>query len=179
MKRIHAAAIALLIIATPALSGCWNGKDAATQIQATMNSGNGVEAGVGPIHVENATLVMGPDGSHTATLTTRIVNAGLTADQLVTVSINGTPADVTTGAMDLDPGASISFGYNSDKWINAYSLDAKVSTYVPVQLSFRDAGIVSISVLTVPPIGYYEGIAPNPPEAPATASASPTPSPAG
>ena len=171
MKRIHAAAVvALLVIASPVLTGCFNGKGATTNSQATMNSGNGVSARAGQVHVENATLVLGPEDSKSATLATRIVNAGPVPDRLVYATVNGMPADITAGGIDLAPGASVSFGFESDTWINAYDLDAVTSTYVPVQLGFAEAGLVSMSVLTVPPVGYYEGIAPNPPQAPAAAS---------
>ena len=172
MKRSHALAVATLIaLAAPALTGCFSGKAATTSMQATMNSGNGVTAQAGPIHIENATLVMGPEGSKTATLTTRIVNTGPTKDVLVYATINGQPAIITKDQVDLAPGSSVSFGFDSEHWINSYTFDKPVSTYVPVQLGFQTAGLVSMSVLTVPPVGYYEGIAPNPPQAPVASPA--------
>lgn len=171
MKRIQAAAAAaLVVLAVPALTGCFNGQGATTTMQASMNSGNGVEATQGAINIDGAVLVLGPDGTPTATLTTRIVNAGPEADALTYVSINGVPAYVTEGAGELLPGASLSFGYESESWINSYDLDVPASSYVPVELGFEKAGLVRLSVLTVPPTGYYEGIAPNPPTNPAAAS---------
>jgi hypothetical protein len=171
VKRIHAAsAAALVVLAVPALAGCFNGQAATTTTQATMNSGNGVEATQGAINIDGAVLVLGPEGSGTATLTTRVVNAGLEPDALTFVSINGIPAYVTEGAGELPAGASISFGYESDAWINSYDLDVPPSTYVPVQIGFEKAGLVTLSLLTVPPAGYYEGIAPNPPANPVAAS---------
>lgn len=170
MKRIHlAATAALVVLAVPALTGCFNGPGATTTMQATMNSGNGVEATQGAINVDGATLVLGPEGSGTATLTTRITNAGLEPDALTYASINGIPAYVTDGVGELLPGGSISFGFESEAWINSYDLDVPASTYVPVELGFEKAGLVSISVLTVPAAGYYEGIAPNPATNPVTA----------
>ena len=41
-------------------------------------------------------------------------------------------------------------------------LDAEPSSYVPVTLTFQRAGQLNISVLTVPPVGYYEGLLPAP-----------------
>lgn len=170
MKRIHAAAAAaLVILVVPALTGCFNGQGATTTTQATMNSGNGVEATQGAINIDGALLVLGPEGSATATLTTRITNAGAEPDALTFVSINGIPAYVTEGAGELLPGASISFGYESDAWINSYDLDVPPSTYVPVQMGFEKAGLVKLSLLTVPATGFYEGIAPNPPTNPVAA----------
>jgi hypothetical protein len=170
VKRSYLAAVALVALAVPALSGCFSGPAATTNMQATMNSGNGVDAQAGPIHVEDATLVLGPDGSKSATLLTRLVNTGPAADKLVFASINGVPANVTEGAGVLAPGAAVSFGFESTNWINSYGLDAAASTYVPVQLGFQDAGLVTMSVLTVPPAGYYAGIAPNPATDPAPAA---------
>lgn len=168
VKRTHAAAVlALAVLAVPALTGCFNGQRATTYTQASMNAGNGVEARVGPIHVENATLVRGPEGSASATLTARIVNESARADRLVYATVNGAPADITGGGTDLGAGASVSFGFDSANWINAYSLDVPASSYVPVELGFADAGAVSMQVLIVPPVGYYSGIAPNPATAPA------------
>jgi copper(I)-binding protein len=171
VKRTHVAAVAaMVLLATPALTGCFSGMKATTNMQATMNSGNGVQAQVGDVHVENATVVMGPEGSTSATLTTRIVNTGPQPDALVFATVNGQPATITGDQVALDPGASVSFGFDSEHWINAYGLEVPTSTYVPVELGFQNAGLVKISVLTVPPVGYYEGIAPNPPTAPSAAA---------
>jgi len=172
VKRTQVAAFAaLVVLAAPALTGCFSGKEATTNTQATMNSGNGVAAQAGPIHVENATLVLGPEGSQSATLLTRVINTGAASDTLVFASVNGVPATITPGSEVLEPGASVSFGFESESWINAYGLDAAAATYIPVQLAFEDSGLVSMSVLTVPPVGYYEGIAPNPATDPSAAPA--------
>ncbi|MEI8260322.1 MAG: hypothetical protein WCG77_02315 [Actinomycetes bacterium] len=163
MTRSHAAAlVAFAALSTTLLAGCWNGPGSTTMMQASMNSGNGVQATVGPIKVENATLVAGPEGTTTATLTARIINTGQAPDALVYVVIANGPAYVTPGSETFAPNASLSFGFDSQNWINTYTLKAATGTYVPVELGFKDAGLVKISVLVVPPVGYYKGIAPNP-----------------
>ena len=177
MKRTHVAAVAaLVVLAVPSLTGCFNGQGATTTTQASMNSGNGVEARQGTIDIENATIVLGPEGSNTATLLMRLVNVGPEADALTYITINGEQATISmpgvvgdSGA-DIGPGESISFGYDATRWINAYQFDAPASTYVPVELGFEKGGLASLSLLTVPPVGYYEGIAPNPPTAAVPAS---------
>jgi len=169
------AIIAIVVVSSAALAGCWNGPSSTTMMQATMNSGNGVQATVGNIKVENATLVAGPEGTTTGTLTLRIVNTGQTPDSLVYTVIENGPAYVTPGSETFAPNASVSFGFDSKDWINTYTLKAAAGTYVPVELGFKEAGLVKISVLIVPPTGYYEGIAPNPatmPSATATPAAS-------
>ena len=170
MKRTHAAALAALtVLVVPATTGCFNGQQATTYVQATQNSGNGVEVTQGAINIEAATLVLGPEGSMTGTLTTRIVNTGPEPDALTYATINGVPAYITEGSGELLPGGSVSFGFESEAWINSYDLDVPAATYVPVELGFEKAGLVRTSVLAVPPVGYYEGIAPQPPTAAAPA----------
>jgi len=145
-------------------------------MQATMNSGNGVQATVGAMKVENATLVAGPAGTTTGTLTVRIINTGQTPDSLVYSVIDNGPTYVTPGSETFAPNTSVSFGFDSKDWINTYTLKAPAGTYVPVELGFKNAGLVKISVLIVPPTGYYVGIAPNPatmPSAAPTDSAAP------
>ena len=179
VKRSHvAAAAALVLFVLPATTGCFSGQGATTTTQATMNSGNGVSATQGAIHIEGTTVVLGPDGSSTATLLTRSVNAGVDPDRLTYATIDGIPAYITEGAGDLGPGASVSFGWESETWINSYDLTATAATYVPVQLGFEKAGLVTMSVLVVPPVGYYEGIAPMPPTNPNGAAPAPSATPA-
>jgi hypothetical protein len=166
VKRTHLVAAAALALAAPALTGCFNGQAATTTTQATMNSGNGVEAQQGPMHLEGTTLVLGPEGSATATLLVRLVNTGPESDTLTFASIDGTMVDIVppTGVPgapgEIVSGGSVSYGYESDGRINATGFDSPASVYVPVQLGFEKAGLVDLSVLTVPPVGYYEGITP-------------------
>ena len=152
----------LALAASPLLSGCYSGFDATTHAQSTMNSGNGTQEIVGDVRIENATLVTGPAGSKSGTLITTLVNTGRVADRLLGVTINGVPAYVTPGAGELLPATAVNFGYDGDFWLNTYELDIASSSYVPVTMQFENAGVRSFSVLSVPPTGYYEGIAPNP-----------------
>jgi hypothetical protein len=170
VKRSHVAAlVTLALVASPALAGCFNGPRATTTTQATMNTGNGVEARQGSIDIENATLVLGPEGSTSATLLMRLVNTGPEADALTYITINGVqvqisePGVVGDSGADIGPGESISFGFDSERWINTYELDVEPSSWVPIELGFQNAGLAQLSVLTVPATGFYAGIAPNPP----------------
>ena len=156
----------LALVAIPLLSGCYSGFGATTTMQASMNSGNGTQAQAGPIRIENATLVIGPDGARSGTLIASMVNGAAGPDRLLGVSIAGKPAFITPGLDILAFNELVNFGYDGRHWINAYDLEATVSTYVPVQLQFEKAGNVDFTVLTVPPTGIYEGIAPTPATAP-------------
>lgn len=144
------------------MSGCYSGFGATTTMQSQMNSGNGVQARVGAIRVENATLVQAPEGARGATLLMSLFNDGVAADELSTILIDNAAA-TPSEPVPLKAGSSVAFAFNSDKWRNACSLEAAAGTYVPVTLQFRDAGVVQVSLLVVPNAGYYEGIAPTPP----------------
>lgn len=161
-RSLAAATLALALV--PSLTGCFSGPAATTNMQATMNSGNGVQAAVGDVKIENATLVRGPEGSQSATLVMVLSNRGGADDQLVSVKIGGKDATIAPGAPVTIPGGgnAVSFGYNSDKFVNAAGFEAPQSSYVPVELTLQNAGTAQLSVLTVPPVGYYEGIAPSP-----------------
>jgi len=153
-------AIAAVCISVLTLSGCFSGQRATTTMQAKMNSGNGVQAQQGPIRIENATVVKSADGAE-ATLLVRIFNDGIEPDALTYASINGTPAEIIGTeevAVDLPPGSSTSFGWNSDLRIDLGALDAEVATYVPIELGFATAGLAPLSVLVVPQAGIYEDV---------------------
>lgn len=164
MKRSHLAATLLLATSVLALTGCFNGQKATTTMQAAMNTGNGVQVKQGPIRIENATLVVSDDATQSATLLVRLVNEGPTPDALVYATINGEQAEIIVpeaegeAATTLQPGASASYGWESALRIDAGVLDAPLSSYVPVELGFAEAGLAKISVLSVPQAGYYEDV---------------------
>lgn len=160
-RRAVALAIAAVAMAST-LTGCYSGFGATTTMQSQMNSGNGVQAKVGAIRVENATLVQAPQGAPGVTLLMTLFNDGLRADELTTVLIDNVAA-TPAGAIPVDAGGSVAFAFNSERWLNACTLAAEAGTYVPVTLAFRDAGVVQESLLVVPNAGYYTGIGPNPP----------------
>jgi hypothetical protein len=166
--------VALAAVAALTLSGCFNGFQATTNIQNTMSTGNGVQAQVGAVRIENATLVRGEGSAVTLIMT--IVNVGTEADALGAVSIAGQQAVVSDGTapigpVEVAPGAAVPFGYGqqgapASRWVNAYTVEIPASGFVPVQVFMERAGLAELEVLTVPPVGYYEGIAPQPPTAP-------------
>ena len=161
-RRTAAVVSALALAAAPLLAGCYSGQAATTNAQSAMNSGNGTQEQVGDIRIENATLVTGPGISKAGTVIMTIVNTGRVPDRLIGVAVNGAPAYVTPGFGDVMPGEAVNFGYDGTAWINAYGLDIAKCAYVPVTVQFERAGVKNFTVLSVPPTGIYEGIAPNP-----------------
>jgi len=172
--RTATTALALTLALMPALSGCAIGFDAATGQQKA--SGNGATADIGALQIRDLTIVMGPSGSTSATLIGTIINTGADADALTGVTIIS-PADakvtiagagVVDGALALPAGSranpsasSTRFGYNSETHVDVTGLTVSPSAFVQVQLTFKVAGQPKpLTVMTVLPIGIYEGIAP-------------------
>jgi len=172
-----------LVAVSPLLGGCFQGQGATTTAQATMNSGDGVQVQVGNLKAQGLTLVLDPTSVGTATLIGRFTNVGTEVEFLRGVTIGGTTmmtgdVAVTAGLGQILPGQSVGFGFESDQSISVKNLDAAVSTYVPVAISFEVNGTVEASVLTVPATGIYAGITPSFPPAPVASSAAPEPVPA-
>lgn len=171
------ASLALATGAMFALSGCYNGFGATTNIQNTMSTGNGAQAQAGAMKVENATLVRGE--GNTATLIMTIVNTGDEPDAMTDIEVNGqmgviTDGTTATGPITVPAGAAIPFGYGVDdegvtRWVNVYTIDAPASGFVPVRVLFANAGLAEVEVLTVPATGQYLGITVEPPSMPVNA----------
>lgn len=149
------AGLALLV---PSITGCFNGMNASTNVQSTTAPGTGVQAMIGTLSIDNATLVTGP--GTTGTLLMRIANFGPIGDTLVQAQINGQPAEIVGTSVEIPANESIPFGWESVHYVNTIALNVGPSTYVPVTLQFEKSGVVDMQVLTVPPAGVYEGIAP-------------------
>ena len=165
-RTLRLAVVVLAAVAVvPTLAGCWQGQAASTTWQASQNSGNGVEATVGSLSVQNATVVKGDDGR--ASLIFSVFNLGQEPDALIGATIGGIAATLpeTPGTTAVAPGGTQAFGYGIEgqppaNLLIVDGLEAAPSGYVPVTLTFERAGQLSMSVLTVPPVGYYEGLLP-------------------
>lgn len=155
------AAIAIAGSSALVLSGCFNGPNATTTLAANQPIGNGVHAELGEISVDAVTLVAGPDGSSAATLIMRVTNSGNEADTMLVAVVDGLPAAISGGAVAVNPGDSLSFGFDSDLFVDSVGFNAPVGSFVPVALQFERSGIAELEVLVVPPTGFYEGIAPS------------------
>lgn len=153
-----ALATAGLALIIPGTTGCYNGLQASTNVQSTTAPGNGAQATIGTLSVDNATLVQGV--ATTGTLLMRIANFGPEGDTLVQAQINGQPAEIVGTSVEIPANNSVSVGWDSGHYVNTIALTVPISSYVPVILQFAKAGAVEMQVLTVPPTGVYEGIAP-------------------
>lgn len=157
LRSIYVAAAGLTLLSL-ALTGCYNGQQATTNVQATQPSGNGNTLRAGQITVDNATAVQDEAGN--ATILMRITNQGLESDTLIAAAVGEQPATITPGPVEIAPGESISFAWDATHFVNLPGLNATMSSYVPLGLQFATAGITETDILVVPPTGIYAGILP-------------------
>lgn len=155
MKQTPTALAASLLITGGLLAGCYNGPGATTTTQALQPTGNGTQATVGELRIENATLVVSDSAS---SLVTRIYNDGKTPDVITGITIGGQPAAVQPAQLQLEPRANISFGFPAGTPETIRGSSLPVSEFIPVTVTFESAGSVEFSVLTVPPAGIYLGL---------------------
>ncbi len=141
-----------------ALTGCYNGQQATTNVQATQPSGNGNTLQAGRMTVDNATAVQDEAGN--ATILMRITNQGLESDTLVAAAVGEQAATITPGPVEIAPGESISFAWDATHFVNLPGLNAPMSSYIPFGLQFAIAGIAETDILVVPPTGIYADIRP-------------------
>ena len=128
-----------------------------------MNSGNGTQATQGPIRVENATLVV--DESGRASLIMSVFNNGSEVDSIVSATLGGLDAVIPAGpeGTTIPPGTFRAYGYGAEGQppagiVGVDGLSVPPSSYVDVTVNFERAGRLEMSVLTVPPVGIYEGL---------------------
>ena len=159
-RRRHVAlAAAALSLVSLGLTGCYNGQEATTNVQATQPSGNGNVLKAGQIVVDNATAVQDEAGN--ATVLMRITNQGDKADTLMAAVLANVPATITPDSIEIGPGQSISFAWESTNYVSVDGLNAPMSSYVLYGLQFLNAGITSTNIMIVPPVGMYAGITQN------------------
>jgi hypothetical protein len=157
LRSIYGVAAGIALISLT-LTGCYNGQQATTNVQATQPSGNGNTLRVGDIVVDNATAVQDEAGN--ATVLMRITNQGTDPDALVAAVLGEQPATLTPGPVEIGPGESISFAWDATHFVNLPGLNADMSSYVPLGLQFAIAGITESDIMIVPPTGIYAGIMP-------------------
>ena len=155
-RRQVALAAAALSLVSVGLTGCYNGQEATTNVQATQPSGNGNVLKAGQIVVDNATAVQDEAGN--ATVLMRITNQGDKADTLMAAVLANVPATITPDSIEIGPGQSISFAWESTNYVSVDGLNAPMSSYVQFGLQFLNAGITSTNIMIVPPVGMYAGI---------------------
>lgn len=154
-KSLTLAAAGLLCL--PALSGCWAGMNASTTIQE--DSGNGITADVDDIEVRALTLVAGNSDTTAASVSTTVVNSGEEKIEIESAEASGRPGSIE-GEAQIDPDEALIVGTDADVQITFTGVSARPGEYVDFEMEFSNGATVSESVLLVPPVGYYEEVAP-------------------
>ncbi len=160
VRRIAAVGIGAASLAL--IAGCSNGFDAMTSTQRP--SGDGLSTQVGPIQIRSAVWVRSSTEPANMTLSVTFVNTGNNEDVLTGVTTNpkAFAVGITGGSLTLEPFIETRAGFNSDEYINAYGLNVPPSGWAETTFTFRDAGVVKGSILTVPSEGNFEGVEPVP-----------------
>ena len=168
--RTVLAAATLTVALSATLTGCTLGFDAATGEQGP--SGNGASANLpltGPsaLQLRGITLVMGPEGSNTATLIGSMFNLTTTDDALTGAqilepasqgAIGGTAA--VAGALPIKAQSGVRVGFNSEDHVDFAGVSVLPTRYVTLRVTFEKSGQVEMPVMVVPAEGVYADIAP-------------------
>ena len=151
--RFLTAALAALAVLTT--SGCANGFNAGTRIEAT---GSGVDATLeSGLGVRGAILVGDAQGM---AFVGSVVNDSDTDDTLDQVIINGeVAAAISGGGVPVVAGTAVQIGMPASEYrVLASGVELTPSSFVPVTLYFRTAGRVDVTLLVKPRSGIYADI---------------------
>jgi hypothetical protein len=157
--RSRAAAVAVMaLVAVLPTAGCYQAYENTVSVQGP--TGNGVDVSVGPLLVQDTTLVASEDGKR-ASLIFTIVNDGDEADSLNTVTVTGGTATIRTAPLAVAARSSVAVGGPNQAQVAVAAFTVPTGNYAEVKLSFRRAGSVTVQVPVVPGEGYYASYAPN------------------
>jgi copper(I)-binding protein len=170
VSRSRAACAATLGVALAALvTGCSGGFD--TPLYKAYSPGEGANSEAGSIKIRNVVLVA-PESGGPAAVVAAFYNESGQADQLVDVAIQGAeqPGTVTPSPLELPAGELVLVGgtdADAQATVTGPADQLAPGNFVPVQLSFRDAGTATVNVLVQPQAAPYATISPAPPTPPA------------
>lgn len=157
------AAAALVSLAFVMLTtGCYQGS--ASTVDKQGPTGNGTDFVVGEgLLVQDATLVA--DGSGSASLLLTIVNNGVQADALASVTTQPATKSTQSGAIVVKPREAVRVGSGSGysagtEQITLEHLTVPAGSYATVTFTFHAAGSSTQQVLVVPAASYYAGLGP-------------------
>ncbi len=164
---LRSAAAGLCLAMVPLLSGCALGVAASTTNQGPSGNGSNANSTSGTVQLRAVTIVTGDAGVGTVIGT--IVNSGTAPDALTSVVITDPKGATTTIAGSGATGGVVAlpaqrpgvrFGFDGVHHIDVTSLTIAPTAYATVEFHFQVAGIVTMSVMAVPPTGIFQGITP-------------------
>lgn len=155
------------------LTGCFNGPQATTTVQATQPTGSGAYVAVGSVRVQNVLLVASIVEGGTASgelvlaesvaMIGRVFNDGDAEDAITSITIGGVPAALMVPATGQNPLAiaplgSVPLTYPAGGPQIFAQTEVAMSTYVPIQMFFERAGLVEFEALVVARSGPYADV---------------------
>ena len=165
---------ALLLGSSTILTGCFNGPQATTTIQATQPTGSGAYVTVGDVRVQNvllvASIVEGVEANtgdlvlaESVALIGRVFNDGDAEDVITDITIGGVPAALMVppsgpNPLAIAPLGSVSLTYPAGGPEIFAQTEVAMSTYVPIQMFFERAGLVEFEALVVARSGPYADV---------------------
>ncbi len=150
----HIALFVSMLLTSLALTGCAAGGSAETRNIKQVT--DGVEKDLSDIKIRNVKIVALPDGS--GTLVGFIVNHGDEADQLIGLTINNQPVELTTEAVLTKNKPMIFEGESANAKAKVAVLGEKPGYRVPVTLVFAKSGKIDMSAIIVKNEGVYSSI---------------------
>jgi hypothetical protein len=150
----HFALLASLFLTTSVLTGCAAGGSAETRNIKQVT--DGVEKDLSDLKIRNIKIVALPDGS--GTLVGFIVNHGDEPDQLIGLTINNQPAELTSEVVLNKNKPMIFEGESANSKAKVATLGEKPGYRVPVVLVFAKSGKVEMSAIIVKNEGIYSSI---------------------
>jgi len=176
-RGVAVAALALALSATGA--GCGAGFDPAVNLVQPSN----VDAELGDLLARGLVLVKSEDGA-AAALVGVLVNRGAQADTLTGIQVGESAAAPTLQpSLALPPGQAVQLGGAEGEQITvAGATDLELGHFVPVTLTFGNAGDLQVDLLVENAGHFYRQYAPEGSPAPtgeptADSTAEPTPTP--
>ena len=150
----HFALSLSILLTSLTLTGCAAGGSAETRNIKQVT--DGVEKDLSDLKIRNIKIVALPDGS--GTMVGFIVNHGDEVDQLIGLTINNQPVELTTEAV-LAKNKPIYFeGENANAKAKVLVLGEQPGYRVPITLVFAKSGKIDLSAIVVKNEGVYSSI---------------------
>lgn len=147
-------ALAAVAVVVPALAGC--GTNFNAQTDQVYNPSRGVTDRSGTIDVLNALVVSGTDGSGTVVAT--LANNTDEADKLLTVTIDGSAANINAaaGSTDIEPLGHVNLGTSGA--VAGSGEGIVPGRFVELAFTFETGEAITVDAPVVPNTGDYADV---------------------
>lgn len=156
-KKSFSARFTIIAMSLVLLTGCGAGPNAPTRLITQVT--DGVEKMVGDIKMVHMLLVKQSDGS--AVLVGTILNNGENPDLITNLTVNGIPAQVAPATLLVTPEKPLIFAGDSANALAVFpSVNVKPGDHVSLQITLRNAGLVTLDTLVRDRLGEFANVGP-------------------